>query len=194
MLVIYLAVLLNTLGYVLYYFQMKRGDSEPKLISWGLWSFLSLLNFLSYREMTDLFLSLQFFSDALLCVAIFLYAYFHKKFEVWSRENYGVSGLGILAILVWWQFKEAVFANVIVFFCYIISFYPTIKEVIKNPNSENPLSWYICTVGYGLHIYAIHLEENSEGIDYLTPCVLFILHLAIAFFAKKKEIFENPNN
>lgn len=194
MLVISLAVLLNTLGYVLYFLQIKRGDSEPKLISWWLWSFLSVLNFLSYREMTDLFLSMQFFSDALLCVAIFIYAYFHKKIVVWSREDYEVLGLGILAIIIWWQFKEAVFANVIVFFCYIISFYPMIKEVIKNPNCENPLSWYICTLGYGLHIYAIYLEENSENLDYLNPITLFVLHLVIALFAKKKEIFENPND
>lgn len=173
---------------------MKRGDSEPKLVSWGIWSFLSLLNFFSYREMTDLITSLQFFSDAILCTVIFFYAYFHKKFEVLSREDYEVLFLGFLSIIFWWQFKEASYANLVICICYLISFYPTIKEVQKNPNSENPVSWYVCTLAYGITTYAVCLEKDSEKIDLLAPSVLFILHLVIAFFAKKKEIFDSPVN
>ena len=188
-----IAVILNTIGYILYYFQMKRGDSEPKSVSWGMWSFLSILNFLSYREMTDLFLSLQFFSDAVLCVIIFFYAYFHKKFETWSIENYEVAGLGLTSLIFWWQFKNAEYANMIICICYMISFWPTLKEVWHKPNSENPVSWYVCTFAYGFSILNVYLE-NSKFVDYLAPVVLFLLHLVIAFFAKKKEIFESPVN
>jgi hypothetical protein len=171
---------------------MKKGDSEPKLVSWGIWSFLSLLNFFSYREMTDFITSLQFFSDAVLCTIIFFYAYFHKKFEVLSREDYEVLFLGFLSIIFWWQFKEAIYANMMVCICYLISFYPTIKEVWKNPNSENPVSWYVCTFAYGITTYAVQLEKSFQIIDFLAPSILFLLHLVIAILAKKKEIFDSP--
>lgn len=173
---------------------MKRGDSEPKLVSWGIWSFLSLLNFFSYREMTDLITSLQFFSDAVLCTVIFFYAYFHKKFEILSREDYEVLVFGFLSLILWWEFKEASYANIIICICYLISFYPTIKEVWKNPNSENPVSWYVCTFAYGITSYVVSFETKFDFVDFLAPSILFLLHLVIALLAKKKEIFESPVN
>ena len=173
---------------------MQRGDSEPKLVSWGIWSFLSILNFFSYREMTDFITSLQFFSDAILCTIIFFYAYFHKKFELLSREDYEVLVLGFISIIFWWQFKDASYVNIAVCICYLISFYPTIKEVWKNPNSENPISWYVCTFAYGITTYSVQLEKSFQVIDLIAPSILFLLHLVIAILAKKKEIFDSPVN
>ncbi len=191
-LLIFFSVFLNIIGYFIYLIQIKRGDSEPKLVSWGLWSFLSIFNFASYREMTSFIYSLQFCSDAFLCIIIFFYAYFHKNMKVWNKEDTLVSLLGLLSIIVWWQSKEASYTNFIICVCYIISFYPTIKEVWKNPNTENPASWYICTLAYGFTFYEVWLDKNSEKIDFLSPALLMVLHLLIAIPAKKKKIFDNP--
>lgn len=193
-LVVFLAVMLNTAGYFLYFLQIKRGDSDPKLVSWGLWSFLSILNFASYREMTNFSHSLQFFSDAILCIIIFFYAYFHKNMKVWNKEDYIVLLLGFLSMIFWWQYKEASYANIIVCVCYIVSFYPTIKEVYRNPNSENPLSWYVCTLAYWFTLYEVWVDKKSHTLDFLAPVLLLILHLLVALLAKKKKIFESPVN
>jgi hypothetical protein len=190
----FLAVFLNTVGYFLYFFQIKKGESNPKLVTWGLWSLLSILNFASYREMTNFIYSLQFFSDAVLCIVIFFYAYFHKNMKVWNKEDSVVALLGILSMIYWWQFKEASFANIIICLCYIVSFYPTIKEVRKNPNTENPVSWYICALAYGFTSYEVYLDEDSQQVDFLSPILLLILHLLVALFAKRRKIFENPIN
>lgn len=190
--VVSLAVLLNIAGYFLYFLQIKRGESNPKLVTWGLWSFLSILNFASYREMTNWVSSLQFFSDAILCIAISFYIYFHKNMKVWNSEDRIVLLLGFLSIIFWWQYREASYANIITCICYIVSFYPVVKEVWKDPYSENPLSWYVCTFAYGFTFWEVYLGRNSQNVDLLSPILLFVLHFLVALLAKRKHIFENP--
>ncbi len=197
--IIILADSLNIVGYFIYFLQIKRGDSEPKSVSWGLWSILSFLNFIFYRIMKDDYYAASiFFIDAVCCTIILFYKFKNKnkkkKIKILNQVDYKILPLGLISFFVWWQFKNVGYANIIICFCYIISFWPTIKEVWKDPTSENPVSWGICTFAYTLGVLNLLVEGDLNILNYLVYFVLIFLHAIVAIFAKKKEIFESPVN
>ncbi len=174
--------------------QMKRGDSEPKSVSWSLWSFMSIINCINFKYTTnDYILPLVFLIDSIFCIFIFFYGIHTKKFEFFNSKDWLIFALGFVAFLLEFFFRNHTLSNLIICFAYIFSFVPTIFGVWKKRNSENPFSWWICSFAYLFLIISIYLK-NSPIEFFLAPSVLFLLHLVVALLAKKKEIFESPVN
>lgn len=181
------AVLLNSIGYFLYFMQIRSGKSNPNFTSWSIWAFLCILNFFSFREISQNFiLSLQFFSDAIGCIFIFSYTLMLKKFDHPKNKEIVTLFLGIISIFFWWQFKSAEFANLIICFAFIISFLPTTEGINKNPLIEYPTSWYFCGSSYLLTMINIIILKDEKIERELVPnFVLFILHIWVAIRSKK---------
>ncbi len=173
---------------------MRRGDSDPKSVSWSLWSFMSIINCINFKYTTDNFiLPFIFLIDSIFCIFIFFYGIHTKKFQFFKSKDWSIFSLGSTAILLEFFYKNHFISNIIIFFAYVFSFLPTIVGVWKNRNSENPLSWWFCSIAYLFLITDIFYKKSPIEF-YLVPSILFILHLVIALLAKKKEIFESPVN
>ncbi|MFA7285969.1 MAG: hypothetical protein WC011_03980 [Candidatus Paceibacterota bacterium] len=173
---------------------MIKGDSEPKSVSWSLWSLLSVINCVTFSFMTDsLLLSLVFIIDSILCIFILFYGVHLKKFPFFNSKDWLFFSIGFVSIIMGFITKNVILANIIICIAYIFSFVPTIKGVWFKRDSENPLSWWMCSIAYLLLIISVFLK-NSNTTDFFAPVILFILHLVIALLAKKKQIFENPVN
>lgn len=175
---------------------MRRGDSDPKSVSWSLWSFLSVINCISFNYMTNsLLLSLVFIIDSILCIFILFYGVHLKKFPFFDSKDWLFFALGFVSIIVALVTKNPNLSNMIICVAYVFSFVPTIKGVWDKRDSENPLSWWMCSIAYLFLIISVFLKKSDSDItDFFAPVILFILHLIIALFAKKKEIFESSVN
>jgi hypothetical protein len=183
--------LLHGVAYILYSQQVKLGKSNPNAASWGVWAFLAILNALSYREMSgDVVASLQFFASSVACFLTFLYALSIGKFSRLTLGEWGLSALGLSSTIVWWQFRSATGANMIVLAAVITSFIPTLKGVWLDPFKEVPRSWILWTLAYLITTVNVILREGRP-VTLITPVLLLIGHGLVAILStqKRKERF-----
>ncbi|HEY0010324.1 MAG TPA: hypothetical protein VGB97_00220 [Candidatus Paceibacterota bacterium] len=163
-------------------------------MSWSIWAFLSTLNALSYREMTDDWVStLQFVTGAVACILTFLYALFSGKFAWPKPREWVVFALGAIAVLVWWKYQSATAASVIVITAFMVSFIPTYEGVIKDPYKESPMAWVLWTIVFAVGALIVVLRDK-EPIALLNPILLAISHGGVALLStrKRKARFPKP--
>ncbi|MEK7100782.1 MAG: hypothetical protein AAB921_01650 [Patescibacteria group bacterium] len=181
------AALFHGVAFILYNVQSKIGKSSPNAASWSIWAFLATLNALSYREMTgDVVATLQFFTGSVGCILTFLYVLAIGKFSWLKLREWGLFALGILATLVWWKFRSATGANMIVLVAVIISFIPTFEGVLRDPFKETPRSWILWTLAFLVATTNVVLRDGKP-IALLTPIVLLIAHGSIAILSTQSR-------
>ncbi len=185
------AALLHGIAYFLYNVQAKRGSSVPVSASWFIWAFLSVLNAFSYREMSDFVVALQSITGAAACFLTFCYMLFIKKLA-WPRGmEWVMLSFGLLASLVWWQFRSATGANMIVLTALVISFIPVYGKVLLDPFKETPLSWTLWSLAFFVTVVNVILR-HGKPVTFLTPIVMLIAHAGIALLSResRKQEFE----
>lgn len=181
------AALLHVVAYVLYNMQTKLGKSSPNAASWSVWAFLAIFNALSYREMSgDAVVALQFTIGSVACVFTFFYVLIIGKFSRLKPKEWGLFALGLLATLVWWKFRSATGANIIVLVAFLISFVPTFEGVLRDPFKETPQSWVLWTLAFLITTTNVFLRDG-KSIALLTPIVLLIAHGSIAFLSTQSR-------
>lgn len=181
------AALLHGSAFILYYWQNKTGQSKPNAATWGIWAFLATLNALSYREMTgDVVATLQFFTGSVGGILLFLYVLTFGKFSWLKPREWGLLALGIFAVLVWWKFRSATWANMIILVAVVISFIPTLEGVWRDPFTETPRSWVLWTLAFIVATTNVALRGN-KAIALLTPAVLIVAHGVIAVLSTERR-------
>lgn len=181
------AALLHGVAYVLYNMQAKLGSSKPNAASWSVWAFLATLNALSYREMSgDAVMTLQFFTGSVACILTFLYVLTIGKFSRLKPKEWGLFTLGLLATLVWWKFRSATGANMIILVAFLISFIPTFEGVLRDPFKETPRSWMLWTLAFLVTTINVVLRDGKP-VTLLTPIVLFLTHGSIALLSAQSR-------
>ncbi|MDQ3076371.1 MAG: hypothetical protein M3Q34_04585 [bacterium] len=84
-----IAAIVNGLGYLLYVRQVKNKSSKPNITSWGLWAFISFVDFLSYKDLSKSFVLLR------LCLFILLTKRSGKTEGMKTRTHGGYIHSGI---------------------------------------------------------------------------------------------------
>lgn len=185
------AALLSSTAFILYGVQSKIGASSPNAASWGIWAFLATLNAFSFREMTnDTVATLQFFAGSAGCIFTFVYVFIIGRFSRLKQREWAMFALGILATLIWWKFRSATMANMIVLVAFIFSFIPTFDGARRDPFKETPLPWTLWALAFLITTANVVLRDN-KSIAFITPVVLFISHGSIAILSsqKRKKLF-----
>ncbi|MFH0892327.1 MAG: hypothetical protein V1867_06120 [Candidatus Falkowbacteria bacterium] len=182
-----IAALLHGTSYFLYNLQAKSGKSTPNIASWGIWVFLAALNAFSFREMSgQTVLALQFFTGSVACALTFLYVLSIGKFSRPKPREVAALALGLLSVAVWWIFRSASGANMIVLLALVISFIPTWEGVWSDPFKETPLTWVLWTAAYGFTIVAI-IIMRGQLLSFFTPAACLIMHGAVAILSTEKR-------
>jgi hypothetical protein len=181
------AALLHGVAYLLYNVQAKLGKSSPNAASWSVWAFLATLNALSYFSMNgDVVTSLQFFTGSIACIVTFIYVLAIGKFSGLKAKEWGLCALGFLAVLVWWKYRSATSASIIILIAFLISSWPTLEGVLRNPLKETPRPWTIWTIAFLLTTINVGLR-GGRPIAFLAPVLLLLAHGSIAVLSRKKR-------
>lgn len=182
------AALLHAGAYLLYSVQTKLGRSKPNPVSWSVWAFLAILNALTFKEMSGWVPALQFMTGSVACFCTFIYALFVGKLT-WPKRGareWKFFGVGIIAAMVWFIFRSAEGANMLLLLGFVFSFKPTYEGVEADPNKETALPWTIWTVAFGVTI--INLIVLHKGwVSFVTPSVMVIAHGAIAVLSREER-------
>lgn len=181
------AALLHGIAYVLYSVQTKLGYSKPNIATWSIWTFLATLNAFSYREMSgDAIVALQFFTGSVACTLTFVYAMIIGKFSWPKQSDWWCFALGLLAMLVWWIFRSATGANMIILVAALVSFIPTYMGVARDPFRETPGPWVLWTFAFLVTTINVVLREDKL-VALVMPTVLLVAHAGIAVLSTKER-------
>lgn len=183
------AGLTHIIAYAIYSRLVFKGHAKPNAATWLLWVLLSFLNLASYFVMTGDWVKiiLPVASDTALFTVFFI-SLFRGKFTRLSRFDWAALFVGITAGLVWWVFRSATYANIILQICFIISFIPTYKLVWKEPGSEMAFPWVLWSSAYIMNLFLVFLRWNDQYQDLVYPIVQFVLHISVALIVLRKSI------
>ncbi len=137
-----LASFLSIAAFVLYNWKTFVGQTHPNVSSWGVWAFITILNFTSYKKLTnDWVKSVLPTGNAVMCILTALLALrTGSSFRALNSIDQVCLLIGICAGACWWIFKSKDFAEtlvqIILEVAIVIGFIPTIIGVIHNPDAE----------------------------------------------------------
>jgi len=176
------------MAYVLYNWKNLAGATHPNVSSWMVWSFITILNFTSYKKLTgDWVKSLLPTASAVMCILTAVLAFRTGSFCSLSGTDLVCLLIGIVAGLCWWIFKSKDFVEtlvqIILEIALVIGFVPTLIGVTHNPPSEPWMSWLLWTSSFGTQYFVVKLTWRGKLIDFLYPVNMFLFHGAVFVLA-----------
>lgn len=175
---------LNVTAFAIYNWQTFFGTVRPNVVSWGVWAFLTVLNFTSYRAMTkDWVKSALPTISAVQCVLTFLLALFVGSVRELGTYDTIVLGFGIMASLVWYTRKSPTAANMMLQAGITIGFIPTFQSVWDAPQTEFALSWFLWTISFLCNIAVVILRWQGKWRDLVYNVNCAWMHLVVAVLA-----------
>ncbi len=180
---------LHLVAFGIYNIQMIKGKSVPNPATWFLWLFVSTLNCITYFFASeDWVKTILPAASSAACIVTFSFALFRGKFSRLKLWHWPVLMVGVVSIVVWWKFKDASFANLIMQFSILISFIPTISGVWQEPKTEQGLPWFIWSFAYILGISVVILRwREGHWIDLVYPFNCLILHGLVGLLALRQD-------
>lgn len=182
------AAVFHGTGFILYRRQMKRKHSTPNIAMWSVGMFLTLLNALTFRAMSgDPAATLQFFVGFLGCSYIFFYALTKRHFKWPGPMEVVTIFLGVVGGVIWFKFRQATWANMIVFLALAISTWPTFLAVYRDPFKDSPCSWIMWTTAYVITTINVMLRPDWHAVALVNPALSIIEHAAVAFLSRQER-------
>lgn len=175
-------------GFVLYNKNLFLGLTKPNFVTWALCTFLTVLNFTSYRDMSgDLVKSILPTVSSLACILTFVLILFREKrfsTNVWD----GIAlVIGLVSGFAWWWYHSSTYGNLILQPAIAVAFVPTLRGVWENPSNERALPWYIWSSAYILLLFVVFLKWAGQYQDLAYPVNCFILHAAVGVMASTRR-------
>lgn len=181
------AGLIHVAAFIVYYKQMIRGASHPNIATWTLWVFISTMNCLSYIMMSgSIFKGLLPIASTTTCIFVFFVSLFKGKLSKIKIGDEIVLIIGVFSLFIWWAYRSATYANLLLQICIIISFVPTYRGVWKIPTIEGAWPWFFWASAYILQITIVLLKwEIWYQLIYPVNC--FILHAGVGMLSLRKQ-------
>ena len=182
------ASLMHIVAFLVYNKQTLCGKIRPNIMTWSIWAFVTLLNLASYKAMSgDWIKTILPIISSVMCIATFVISLFVGKFARVSKYDLIALALGIVTPLVWWHFKSATYANMILQASIAIGFVPTFRSVCELPQNEKPLAWFLWSLAYTIGIVVVLMRWNNQYQDivYYADCIA--LHFIVALLALRKK-------
>jgi hypothetical protein len=177
------AGLFQLYAYWLYARKISRGRIKPNTASWSIWAFSAVLESVNYIAVTqDWVKSLLPTACALSAILLFIYCLHRGHFKPLSRFDWSIVILDNIAILVWWFYQSAEYANLLLILSGVVSFVPIIREAYRDPKSEDATAWYWWSLAYFCLVLTV-LLRFEEWIDIAYPLSFLALHFIVALLA-----------
>jgi hypothetical protein len=176
---------ISLLAFFPYVISIFKGLTKPNRVTWWIWSWVSILLFISYKESganDSLWIPIVY------AVTPFLTAMLSIKYGVggWSKFDL-ICLIGSIVISLLWFFSGSAITALYLFL--IIDFFgtlPTIRKTYHFPEQENRLGWAIMVVANFINFFAI---ERLTFSLLVYPLYMFLSGSIILglTFKKKKQ-------
>lgn len=178
----------HLLGYWTYYrISSLHKETSPNTASWSIWAFGSVVNLLTYSSMSNDWVKDILPAVCSFCCTVVFVGYLRQgKFKKIKLVDVFVFLIVIIAIVIWQVVDSPMIGNMACQLGTVLSFYPIIRETLKDPKREKPLAWTIWSCAYGLDIVLVIMRWNQWG-DMAYPATCFVLHVLMAIISTKRR-------
>ncbi len=185
------AGLIHVIAFVIYYKQMLVGTSHPNISTWTLWVFISTMNCLSYIIMSrSIVKGLLPIASTAACIMVFFASLFKGKLSKLNIGDEIALMIGVFSLFVWWAYRSAIYANLLLQICIIVSFAPTYRDIWKNFSIEKAWPWFVWSSAYILQIFIVFLKwEIWYQLVYPINCLILYAGVGILSLRKPKGGF-----
>ncbi len=163
------------LGNIPYILSIRRGDTRPNRVTWGIWTtigFILLGSSYSLGATNTLWLQIaQVISQVI--ITFYAFKYSQGKWDLLDRICLGGAGL---SLLLWWQSGSPLVALLMNIVMDTLGAVPTIRKIYHDPKSEDLLFWVMSFSSAILNLFAIEIFSFSFVVF---PLYLFILNVTI---------------
>jgi len=178
-----------TAACVIYFFQVRSGQSVPNRISWIVWVLVGFLNTPTYYHVVgnNVIMQVMVIVHATLLAAILLYSWAAKKFSEFVRRELVFCLWGVIALgLFWLVFRKHGTTNVLLQAISIVSFWPTIDGLRMGRATEKSFSWCFSVAAYVFLALANALDPRANGmVVYVFPVTRGALCAYVIYLAGK---------
>ena len=178
-----MATFLSIVAFVLYNWRGSTSEVRPNVSSWLVWSFITALNFTSYKKATASWTkSMLPTADSLMCVVTAVLAFRTGSIQNLSFAEWCCLILGVIAGLCWWKSKSPNSAQILLQLALLIGGIPTVLKLWDAPASEPWLSWSIWTMSFVCQYFAVKYTWKKR-IEFVYPVCMMIFHALIFVLA-----------
>jgi hypothetical protein len=182
-----MAGVVHLVAFAVYNRQLLRGESRPNAATWTIWAFVATLNCLTYffagQDWVKAILPVL---GSLACIATLVYALVRGTLSPLAGVDLAALAIGVAAVLVWWFYRSASFANLVLQLAFLVSFLPTYRDVWRDPSKERPLPWFLWASAYLLLVMAVFLRWQGLITDLVYPLLALVIHAAVGFLAQRR--------
>ncbi len=173
---------LSLVAFLTYSQKTFQGQTHPNITSWCVWSFITILNFTSYKKVTGGWIkSLLPTANAIMTIVVLGIALWKGSFGHLGWINAICLVFGIVAGIVWIVEDSPATAQVLLQIAIVIGFIPTITAVYISPGSEPWQEWLLWIFSFIAQFVAVRSTwEKKTYIEFLYPVNMIICH-AIVF-------------
>lgn len=169
---------------LLYNWSILSGKASPSISSWAVWLFITLLHFLNYQKVTGGWVkSLLPLVDSVLCIITTLLVFKFGSFKDLSVYEKSCFGCGVVAGVVWFVFKNASFAQVLLQVALVIGFIPTFIGILNHTTTETWLPWFLWTGTFSAQYMTVKSTPDAKKIEFLYPVNMTVFHAAVFVLA-----------
>ena len=172
-----LALVLSLSAYIVYSWKTFIGETHPNISSWAVWSFLTILNFTSYKKLTgDWVKSILPTANAIMTIITLACALLTGSFKSLGGIDIACFIIGAIAGLAWWMTKSPDLTQFLLQASIIVGFIPTWKGTYGSPNSELWIAWLLWTLCFAFQFIAVKKNWSGNYLELLYPTSMFICH------------------
>ena len=173
--------------FVVYNKDIIKWSIRPNLISWSLFSLITLINSLTYIFFThNAFKAGLAFTDFFTCIVISCLILFRKQYSKPNTFERTIIVLAVVSLISRYLFHSALYANLLLQPAYILAFLPTIRNAWKHPQNESALVWLMWAGCFVLNITVIILLRNNVWADLVNPLIALTLHASVWSLALRR--------
>lgn len=163
------------LGNIPYILSIRRGDTRPNRVTWGIWTTIGCILLGSYYAVGATHTMWLLIAQVISQFVITLHAFKYSKGRWQPLDRICLAGAG-LSLVLWWRSGSPLVALAINTLMDLLGAVPTINKIYRDPDSEDLTFWTISFVASILNLLAI---ENFAVSFVVFPVYLFILHMII---------------
>ena len=173
--------------FVLYNKNILNGSIRPNIVTWSLFSLITLINSITYIVFTsDILKSALAFTDCFTCIVITCLIIFKGQPSKLNVLEKIIIFLSLFSLLVWYALHSAIYANLLLQPAYILAFVPTLKNAWNNPKDESALVWLMWAFSFALTLIVIVIRFHGVWMDFVNPLTALTLHTAVGLLALRK--------
>lgn len=181
------AGIVTLLAYFPYVSAILKKEIRPSFISWPIWLLSTTLIFAtSYSEgarLTLFMVGATIIGNSLISVLAYIYGE-----KIWTKLDIFAVIVSLSSLFVWFITGNAITALVMNVIIDTAAYFPTIRNIIGNPQSESKIAWMLFLIGAVLNIIVLIINNIfTFGIALFPVVYIFTVGITNGFLFFRRK-------